>query len=653
MCDLDDVSCYVGFGLYNEQGLFKVLGQQKVTLPHNLNYRDGIGSDIPVGTYDVVPIYRHQESDEWKKVEGSNQWHFTLHVGEQIYYIEDPVDEWNGNYVNYGIHEIDGVTYLLEREFINWAHALPYQINGKYSGDVVIPNQVEYDGKMFSVSGVNVPAFDDCENLTSLSLGVDNNVQIFNCPNLSQIELKQGQQISISFCPKLESIVFPVTMEWVFVQHCQNLKTMRSNSTRLNFSVVEWDENIFPSLTDIYFSTAIPPNVDMMGQPNSHATIHVPKGCLQDYQTSQWAQWKLVDDQTPPFVTWGYCHGDKITTYGMVIGTRGGDNNDELAMRVAPEDLQAYKGAKITHVQVYSPSRAVNDWGYENYEYVFVTKRGTDYLAKQPFQVIRGAWNTVKFDEPYTITGEELFVGIGRHGQIGVTYSDMTFVPDALWGRFMGDDHSASVTLGAWDYVRECPLREGPSGIYAHPIPLRFAIEGEGMPEGVVIRELELPGEYSEDEAPSYAAASHRASGATNTIQGVIRNRSKDLVSSYTLEWTIDGGEKQVRTIETHLLPNATETITIDLPQLANGIHAVSTNITMVNNSANELDGLNMPTIYLLVDNGTISETTGIDVINNTKDAVFHPVVYDLQGRRVKSMSKGFYIVGGKKVVVK
>ena len=104
---------------------------------------------------------------------------------------------------------------------------------------------------------------------------------------------------------------------------------------------------------------------------------------------------------------------------------------EEFAMRIVPEDLSAYKGAKITHIQIFSPSRAVNDWGYENYEYVFITKRGTDYLTKQPFDVIRGAWNTVKLNDPYTITGDELFVGVGRHGQIGATYSDMTFVPDA------------------------------------------------------------------------------------------------------------------------------------------------------------------------------------------------------------------------------
>ena len=57
----------------------------------------------------------------------------------------------------------------------------------------------------------------------------------------------------------------------------------------------------------------------------------------------------------------------------MAQGTKGEDIDQELAMRIAPEDLVAYIGSKITHIEVFSESRSLNDWGYEDYEYVFIT----------------------------------------------------------------------------------------------------------------------------------------------------------------------------------------------------------------------------------------------------------------------------------------
>ena len=284
---------------------------------------------------------------------------------------------------------------------------------------------------------------------------------------------------------------------------------------------------------------------------------------------------------------------------GMAQGNKGEDIDQELAMRIAPEDLVAYIGSKITHIEVFSESRSLNDWGYEDYEYVIITKRGTDYLVKQPFQVVRGAWNSIKLDEPYTITGEELFVGIGRRGQLGIQFSDDTFVPDAAWERFMGEGSSPYTELGKWEYSKDCGLLDGPSEKFAHPLPLRFAIEGDNVPEGVVLRELEV-------EGAGYGAPiltpSRRSSETSITINGVIRNRSLESVTSYTIEWSIDGGEKHSKTYQTMLAPNATENITLEIPAITTaGTHLIATNVTMVNENANQLEGLNMPIIEYTV----------------------------------------------------
>ena len=263
---------------------------------------------------------------------------------------------------------------------------------------------------------------------------------------------------------------------------------------------------------------------------------------------------------------------------------------------------------------MYSPERSINDWGYESYEYAFITKRGTDYLVKQPFEVLRGAWNTIELENPYTITGEDIFVGIGRHGQLGIRYEDDTFVADALWRRIIGDDDSKDEILknmelerGKWDYVKSCCKKEkGPSALFAHPWPIKFAIEGESVPQGVVIRELDL------GEEGNAVTARTRAAGSGVQIKGAIRNRSQEIVKSYTIEWSIDGGEKQSISFETLLYPNESEMITIDLPStLQSGNHTVSTNVTQVNNVKNGLDGCNMPTIELNDGNVSLDSLLG------------------------------------------
>ena len=257
-------------------------------------------------------------------------------------------------------------------------------------------------------------------------------------------------------------------------------------------------------------------------------------------------------------------------------------------MCIPAEELEVYKGNQITHIQVYSPGRSINDYKFEEYEYVFITKPGTDYLVKQPFEVIRGAWNTIELDEPYTITGDSLFVGVGRHGQIGIRFSDDTYVWDASWQRAMGnDDGGGYVEPGLWNIP--CPID------LAHPLPIRFAIGGESVPEGVVIRDLKLV----ESDNPT---ASVRTRGADSNvkIQGTIRNRSLETISSYKVEWTIDGKDTESQVYETLILPNGCEFITIDLPEIVDkGYHEISFDITSTNNSANKLSGNNSPIIKI------------------------------------------------------
>ena len=610
-----DITCYVGYGLYDGDNLVKVLSPSEKTfpLPDSFYGQDVfVGSDVPQGTYTLCIVYRHGELGVWQKASGSNQSRLYAYVGEKSLYIKNFVDEWDGHYQDFGYQEINGVTYGLTFEFnTNWAYVLPYQLTGKYSGDIVVPFTFNYDGKEFKVRSIRGSSpFEGCENLNTLSVSIDQGLEIYNCPNLSQLQLQQGNNFVIHSCPKLEEIVFPVTTQWLDISDCENLKTIKLTNLGTTFSVPKFEAYFYPSLTDVYFASTTPPDINGYDETyyNPQVTIHVPKGSLPFYQNSQWKLWNIVDDNAEAsLVKWGYCHHDNVSGYGMALGSKGDDVAQELAMRVDPEDMVAYKGCKITHIEIFSSTRAQNDWGYEDYEYIFISNRETDYLLKQPINIIRGAWNSIKLDEPFTITGEELFIGFGRKGAIGIQFSDDTFVPDAVWERFMSESpESPYFKTGAWDYAKECPFKEGPSALKAHPLPLRFAIEGENVPEGVVLRELEIEGSGSSaSRALSHNLRSPSESGIT--INGVIRNRSLETVSSYTIEYIIDGKEKQSKTYNSMLAPNETEVVTLELPNLSDGKHVITTNVTMVNDKANQLEGLNMPELKFTLLNGIIT----------------------------------------------
>ena len=625
--DVDhEITLNIGYGLYRDNELVKVLSQEQHTFAVDESYfydaSTTISADIANGNYCIVAICR--ENEQWKMATGANCNCLKMVVnGLSLTIRSMPNYTDSEDYIDYGIHDIDGITYQLSFQNSDYvAQVLPYKQTGQYSGDIYIPNEIEYlDNKflIYKTSG----AFSNCDHLTSLSIGYPGfESHIWNCPNLSQIEIREGYWYGegIGSCPALEEIVLPATLSRIqcnnFLVYCDNLKKIRFTGEILKFyEIPNWDNSSLPSLTDIYFPMPLPPAVeDWEGKSlgdvpaNNNATIHIPQGTLRLYQQSQWKEWNLVEDLSlESMITWGYCHDKTFKSFdgAQGVGSGADDNNIEYAIRVLPAELDVYKGCHITSVEVYSAPDGRNRQNQFDYEYVFVTTPQTDYIIKQPCKMLRGKWNTIKLKEPYMITGEELFVGVGRHSTIEMGFTNNNYQPDALWARAMGNDNSCIWELGKWDNL-------GKSRELGHPLPLRFTIEGNNVPQGAVIRELAV------------------VEGDGLNIQAVVRNRSLGIVQSYIVSWTTDEGQTGTQTIETCLLPNTAETITIPLPSsLATGHHAVTFDIPTLDGQANGLVGLNVPTIHLY--NGT--EAIVIASGNYTREyGEENPEFYEING---------------------
>ena len=68
-------------------------------------------------------------------------------------------------------YEVDGIYYNLWDANLNWLEVTYSDFhNNSYSGDIVIPNSVDIDGKSYYVGSIGVDAFSGCEELKTVVL---------------------------------------------------------------------------------------------------------------------------------------------------------------------------------------------------------------------------------------------------------------------------------------------------------------------------------------------------------------------------------------------------------------------------------------------------------------------------------------------------
>ena len=109
--------------------------------------------------------------------------------------------------------EINGIRYSLNDETLEAEVARKY--GEEYSGDIIIPETVDYDDKTYSVTSIGNSTFDDCSGLTSVTIG--NSVTSIGygafsgCEGLTSITIPNSVtsigERAFSYCYGLESII--------------------------------------------------------------------------------------------------------------------------------------------------------------------------------------------------------------------------------------------------------------------------------------------------------------------------------------------------------------------------------------------------------------------------------------------------------------
>ena len=656
MSDMDiQATIQTGLALYDDNGMVTILAQDShdfaVGDSYTMEKEVTIGADIQPGEYRIVSVNRINDSDTWISDQGSAGRYIAVTVAETSMSLQPmPKSEDEENTIDFGIHTIDGITYQLVSEYgNNRAHVMPYNETEKYKGDIYIPDYVTYQNmefKIYNYYGIASDIFGDSPELSSISSPI--RFYAYNCPILKSVEIREGASAmgEIWGCPLIETIIYPATCSEAYIpDHCQGLKTLKFLYNReINLKGCSgFSQESLPALTDIYINSAIPPKVDCsIGEVNPNVTIHIPQGSMENYRQSDiWKDWNFVDDMAaiPVRVNWDYCGSSTHCGLGLACGR--GDNSVEFAMRIPAEHLEAYKGCRISAIEYFTPSPSINDFHEDDVEYVFITSRGKDYITKQSVNTIRGQWMRIELNQPYTITGEELFVGIGRHHVLAADWANEDIADDGFWLRCMGSDTSYGMVPGRWE--KNAGLSD-----FNHPLPIRALIEGDNLPDDIAIASIQTQeGENSaktKQQAMAASTATEITAAKINTESGYftcslgpdgklyapqpsqtkknvtaqaestgkktvsfkVRNRSMRTVRQITLDPYVDGVQQQPVTIDTYLPTNWEDKVTIDLPNLEGRTHNMSFIVSDIDgkpdavpfNSWGEVNYATNPTTY-------------------------------------------------------
>ena len=170
---------------------------------------------------------------------------------------------------------IDGLYYYLDKENHQaWVMPMP---DGKYTGNIEIPDYIRYEGEVYSVTGIGKSAFEGCSGLTSVTI-----------PN----SVTSIGQDAFHYCSGLTSIEIPNSVTSIggsAFLGCTGLTSITiPNSVT---SIGAWAFYGCSGLTSVKVYAKTPIAISFGTFPTSQAmTLYVPRGSKAAYQTA--SGWK-------------------------------------------------------------------------------------------------------------------------------------------------------------------------------------------------------------------------------------------------------------------------------------------------------------------------------------------------------------------------
>ena len=235
--------------------------------------------------------------------------------------------------------EVDGICYsFIGTRLAYVTHRGMDGTSAGYTGDVVIPEQISYNGRTYTVFSVGENAFAGCDGLTSVQLPSTvkavSACAFLGCTDLRQVFLPATINAfggcAFTACTSLQQIALPRHAEIVdsLTFYCCASLTSVVLPHRIH-TVCQGALEHLPSMTSLYCFASTPPVAEQGAftyADQQHCTLYVPKESLQLYTNSPvWSSFQhIVALSDKDYIGQNYQRGD--------INDDGKIDADDLAL---------------------------------------------------------------------------------------------------------------------------------------------------------------------------------------------------------------------------------------------------------------------------------------------------------------------------------
>ncbi len=176
---------------------------------------------------------------------------------------------------------IDGINYQLDFQTMT---ATVISGGKDYSGEIVVPSQLTYNGSVYSVTEIDGFAFYKCSGISSLTIPSTvksiGSSAIEDCTSLSSLILSEGLESiggsAFEGCSGLKTLTIPSTVKSILLNAIKNCT----------------------NLTEVYCLAESVPDTDDIafdGTPTEKSTLHVPAIAIESYRSTwPWSDFKEI-----------------------------------------------------------------------------------------------------------------------------------------------------------------------------------------------------------------------------------------------------------------------------------------------------------------------------------------------------------------------
>ena len=276
---------------------------------------------------------------------------------------------------------IDGITYEL---ITKGKQAKVVAGDAEYTGDIVIPESVEYNGVTYNVTIIGDNAFSYCSVLTSIE--IPNSVTSIGeyafsyCSGLTSIEIPNsvtsiGHQAFYG-CSGLKNVVIGNSVTGIGAYAFRNCTGL--TSVTIGSGVGYISKQAFAkcdNLADVYCLATSVPSTDATAFNESYPeymTLHVPAEAINSYKTTApWSSFgtiKAIEDVEVPV-----CAAPVVSYNNGQLAIECETEGAEFVTKITSNDINSFYSNIIDLSATYNISVYATVAGYENSETVNAT----------------------------------------------------------------------------------------------------------------------------------------------------------------------------------------------------------------------------------------------------------------------------------------